>query len=144
MQASTRAGQPSVDPLIEFERQLLKILAKFQEVHTMSIGNEEINRFMMQEIREHEHMVIFMNKLSEANNHMKPQQKKEYIKIYGKASQIFEEALIPYLQKMLNILLKKSKEGQTDLYPVISDTLGMMTFHIVTKAEDYESQNDLL
>ena len=37
----------------------------------MSIGNEEISRFMMQEIREHEHMVIFMNKLSEANNHMK-------------------------------------------------------------------------
>ena len=71
MQASMRAGQ--VDPLIEFERQLLKILAKFQEVHTMAIGNEEINRFMMQEIREHEHMVIFMNKLSEANDHMKPQ-----------------------------------------------------------------------
>ena len=42
---------------------------------------------------------------------MKPQQKKEYIKVYGKASQIFEEALTPYLQKMLNIMLKKSKEG---------------------------------
>ena len=72
MQASLRAGQPNVDPMIEFERWLLKILAKFQEVHTMAIGNEEINRFMMQEIREHEHMVIFMNKLSEANDHMKP------------------------------------------------------------------------
>ena len=35
------------DPLIEFERTLLKILAKFGEIHTMAIGNEEINRFMM-------------------------------------------------------------------------------------------------
>ncbi len=67
---STRA-QKNVDPLIEYERQLLKILAKFQEVHTMNIGSEEINKFMMQEIREHEHMVIFMNKLSLVNNHMK-------------------------------------------------------------------------
>ena len=67
---STRA-QKNVDPLIEYERQLLKILAKFQEVHTMNIGSEEISKFMMQEIREHEHMVIFMNKLSSVNNHMK-------------------------------------------------------------------------
>ena len=37
----------------------------------MAIGNEEITRFMMQEIREHEHMVIFMNKLGEENDHMK-------------------------------------------------------------------------
>jgi len=28
---------------------------------------------------------------------MKPMQKKEYIKIFGLASEIFEEALIPYL-----------------------------------------------
>ena len=61
-----------VDPLIEFERQLLRILAKFGEVHTMAIGNEEINKFMMSEIREHEHMVLFFNKLSEENGHMKP------------------------------------------------------------------------
>ena len=110
----------------------------------MSIGNEEIGRFMMQEIREHEHMVIFFNKLSEVNNHMKPQQKKEYIKVYGKATQIFEEALQPYLQKMLNILLKKAKEEQPDIHQVISDTIGLITFHIVQKAEDYEQMNEQL
>lgn len=70
MQGVPRTSQ-AADPLIEYERQLLKILNKFQEVHTTTIGNEEISRFMMQEIREHEHMLIFFNKLSEANNHMK-------------------------------------------------------------------------
>ena len=45
---------------------------------------------------------------------------------------------------MLNIMLKKAKDGQPDLHLVISDTLGMITFHIVAKAEDYEAQNDLL
>ena len=108
-------------------------------MHTQSIGNEEIGKFMMQEIREHEHMVIFMNKLAEANNHMKTQQKKQYILVYGKAAQVFEEALIPYCQKMLNILLKKAKDdGSSDLHQCISDTLGLITFHIVQKAEDYD------
>jgi hypothetical protein len=133
MQVSSRV---QVDPLLDFERSLLRILAKFREVHTTAIGNEEINKFMMQEIREHEHMVLFFNKLSEANDHMKPQQKKEYIKIYGKAAQIFEESLIPYLPKMLNILHKKAKmEGQNELHGVISDTLGIITFHVVPKVE---------
>ena len=65
--------------------------------------------------------------------------------IYGKAAQIFEEALVPYCQKMLNILLKKAKEdGASDLHQCISDTLGMISFHIVQKAEDYDQQRELL
>jgi hypothetical protein len=40
-------------------------------VHTIKIADDEISKFMVQEIREHEHMMIFINKLSEANNHMK-------------------------------------------------------------------------
>ena len=129
---------PQADPLLEYERSLLQILSKFGEIHTMAIGNEEINKFMMQEIREHEHMVIFFNKLSDSNEHMKVQQKKEYIKIYGRAAQIFEEALIPYMQKILGILSKKARDGGSDLHGVISDTMGMMTFYIVQKAESFE------
>lgn len=34
----------------------------------MAIGNEEINKFMMQKIREHGYMLNFFNKLSEAND----------------------------------------------------------------------------
>ena len=39
---------------------------------------------------------------------MKLPQKKEYIKIYGRAAQVFEESLIPYLGKILSLLLKKA------------------------------------
>lgn len=45
---------------------------------------------------------------------------------------------------MLNILAKKAKEGAPELHSVISDTLGLLTFHIVQKAEDYETMNELL
>ena len=60
--------------------------------------------------------------------------------MYAKAAQIFEESLIPYLQKLLNILNKKAKEGQPELHGVISDTLGALTYHVVHKAEDLETQ----
>ena len=129
--------------MIEYERSLLKILAKFGEVHTMAVGNEEINKFMMQEIREHEHMIIFFNKLSQFSSHMKVQQMKEYIKIYGRAAQVFEESLIPYLGKILSILLKKAQGGNSELHGVISDTLGTVCFHIVQKGESFEQQLDL-
>ena len=49
------------------------------------------------EITDHEHMILFLTLVGESNDHMKPMQKKEYIKIFGLASEIFEEALIPYL-----------------------------------------------
>ena len=137
-------GGGLMDSNLEFERALLQTLSKYAQVHTIKIADDEMSKFMVQEIREHEHMMIFINKLSESNNHMKLQQKKEYIKVYGKAAQIFEESLIPYLQKILNILLKKAKEGTTDLNGVISDSLGMITLHIVHKEEDLESQLELL
>jgi hypothetical protein len=42
---------------------------------------------------------------------MKPQQKKEQIKIYGLAAEIFEESLLPFMPKILITLNKKLKEG---------------------------------
>jgi hypothetical protein len=42
---------------------------------------------------------------------MRINHKRELIKIYGLASDIFEEALIPFLPKILTYLEKKLKEG---------------------------------
>jgi hypothetical protein len=132
------------DPLLEFERSLLNILSKFGSNHTMAIATEEMNRFLMQDIREHEHMLIFLNKLSESNDHMKLVQKKEYVKIFGKAASIFEEALVPYVQRIINTLCKKAKEESAELNGPIAETFGQITFHIVLKAGNFESQFELL
>jgi len=51
--------------------------------------------------------------------------------------------LIPYLGKILAILLKKGQGGNSDLHGVISDTLGTVCFHIVQKGEIFEQQLDL-
>ena len=83
--------------LFDYKRNLLKTLSKFGAAHTIAIAQEEIRKFMTVEITDHEHMILFLTLVGESNDHMKPMQKKEYIKIFGLASEIFEEALIPYL-----------------------------------------------
>ena len=40
---------------------------------------------------------------------------------------------------MLNILLKKAKDGEPELNGVISDTLGQITLFIVQKADDSDT-----
>ena len=54
-------------------------------------------------------------------------------------AEIFEEALIPYLPKILNTFSKRVTEQSTDLHQCIADTLGQVVLHIVDKGETYEA-----
>jgi hypothetical protein len=57
---------------------------------------------------------------------MKPNQKKELIKLYATSAEIFEEALIPFLPKILTYLQRKLKENDMLLHAPISDSLGAL------------------
>ena len=127
------------ESLFEYKRKLLKTLSKFALSHTIHIGQEEIRKFMMAEITDHEHMLLFLNMLAESNDHMKLQQKKEYIKVFGVAAEIFEEALIPYLPKILSTFSKRTTEQSTELHQCIADTLGQVVLHIVDKGETFDA-----
>jgi hypothetical protein len=91
----------------------LSTLGKFSDNHTLKTGIEEMKKLMMNDITDTDRMNTFLNAISDHNEHMKPVQKKEYIKLYGLAAEIFEESLIPFMQKVLNTLAKKLKEGTT-------------------------------
>ena len=57
---------------------------------------------MMNDITDNDRMNHFLNSLGDHNEHMKPQERKEYIKIFSIAAEIFEESLIPFLPKIFN------------------------------------------
>lgn len=65
---------------------------------------------MTEHITNTDRMNAFLFMLSEHNEHMKPNHKKELIKIYGNSAEIFEEALVPFLPKILTYLQRKLKE----------------------------------
>ena len=79
-------------------------LSKFGEPHTMRIAHDEVRELMTEHITNTDRMNAFLFALSESNEHMKVQHKKELIKIYGEAAEIFEEALLPFLPKILSYL----------------------------------------
>ena len=66
---------------------------------------------MMEHITNTDRMNAFLFILSDLNEHMKPNHKKELIKMYGMAAEIFEEALIPFMQKILTYLQRKLKDN---------------------------------
>ena len=84
-------------------------------------------------------MLMFLNKLSESNDHMKIAQKKEYIRVFGKAASIFEDALVPYVQRIVNTLCKKAKEESSELNVIIAETMGQLVLYIVLKAGSFET-----
>jgi hypothetical protein len=58
---------------------------------------EEVKELMSEHITNTDRMNVFLLTLSESNEYTKISHKKELIKIYSLASEIFEEALVPFL-----------------------------------------------
>lgn len=69
---------------------------------------------------------------------------KEQIKQFGVAAEIFEDALVPFVPKMLFSFSKRIKEeGSNRLHLAMAETLGQMVWNIVDKTPDYEQQVEL-
>ena len=72
----------------------------------MEQGIAELKEFMKNDITDNDRMILFLNKLTEFNEHTKVAQMKEQIKMFGAAAEIFEDALVPFMNKILSQLLK--------------------------------------
>lgn len=75
-------------------------LAKFNDPLTAKQAHDEIHELMTEHVTNTDRMTTFLQMLSETNEHMKPHHKKELIKLYGQAAEIFEDALLIFLPKI--------------------------------------------
>jgi hypothetical protein len=80
-------------------------------------------------------MNAFLFMLQEHNEHMKIGQRKELLKVYASAAEIFEDALLPFLPKIHGYLDKKLREGDTQLHQVIAESLGALIHHLLSKVD---------
>lgn len=88
--------------ITKFKQNLLKTLQKFAKVHTQKKAAEELKQLMTTDITDNERMNMFLNQLAEINDHMNLGQMKEQFKQFGVAAEIFEDALVPFIPKILN------------------------------------------
>ena len=64
--------------------------------------------------------------------------------MFGTAGEIFEEALVPFLPRILGTLQKQIREDATmRLHQAIAETIGQLVFNIIDKLESREEQKDL-
>lgn len=88
-------------------------------------------------------MIQIIQKLVDFNEHIKPNQMKEQIKVYGSMAEVFEDDLVPFVPKILKNLEKIIvSEGTTRLHGAISETIGNIVFFIVEKIEDEMEKRD--
>lgn len=127
-QTASQPGSSGVFPLIDnisqFRQCLVMTLAKFGDSHTQKNALEEVKELMTEHITNTDRMNVFLQIISEFNEHMKPNHKKELIKLYGLAAEIFEEALLPFMPKILANIQKKLKDNDASMHVPISDALG--------------------
>ena len=87
---------------------------------------------MKSEVTDNDRMLILFHKLTDFNEHIKANQMKEQIKMYGVCAEIFEEDLMQFVPKILkNIEKVVNNEGTMRLHTAISETVGNLVFHIV-------------
>ena len=91
---------------------------------------------MTQHITNNDRMTTFLSTISKSNEYMKVTHKKEYIKLYGEAAEIFEDALIPFIPKVLTYLSKKMKESDALLHTATSDSIGLIVHHCLKNVTD--------
>jgi len=57
--------------LLKFQKDLLKILSKFSQSHTVLKGAEELREFMATEVTENDRMLMMLNSFTDFNVHVK-------------------------------------------------------------------------
>lgn len=138
-QAAPTQVSSSQQDLFVFKKNLLSILNKFAGPHTQQQAAEELKRLMKVEITDNDRMILFLSCLANIDEHMNISQMKEQIKQFGVAAEIFEDALVPFVPKMLFSFSKRLKEeGSNRLHLAMAETLGQMVWNIVDKTPDYE------
>jgi hypothetical protein len=56
---------------------------------------------MVDQITDSERMNIFINQISDVNEHLKASQKKEHLRLFGQLGEFFGETIIPFMPKIL-------------------------------------------
>lgn len=76
---------------------------------------------------------LFAALASENRYNINQNQRKEIVKLYGVAAEIFEESLLSFVQKIIMYLQKLMKENHDFLHSTIAQSVGKVVRYIVCR-----------
>ena len=118
----------TIDTKHQFRQCLLSALSKFNNNYTAATAVEELKELMVEHITNTDRMNTFLYHINEQTDHLGNTQKKEYIKVYGIAAEIFEESLIPFLPKILSQIITTLISNKNTILSIIQSNNNKMIF----------------
>ena len=102
----------------------------------MAQAHEDMQDLMLEHITNSDRMNAFLSFLTQEGNKSAPgykNQRKEMIKLYGTAAEIYEESLITFVQKIVLFLQKLLKQNEPHYHQAIAWSLGKIVQHVTSK-----------
>ena len=139
---SKKSQDEGITGLQKFREKLFNGLSKLSDSSTTHTGTELVKEIMRTHITNTDRMNLFITMISDFNLHMKITTKREYIKLFGIAGEIFEESFIPFVPKILHLLVKKVIDPQ--IHVAVSDALGVLIHHTLKNLDSEEDKHSQL
>jgi len=117
-----------IETMKQFRQLISNSMLKMKEAQTMQSALDELREIMRVHVTSTDRMNTLIAVFAEQNEHMGAAQRKESLKIFGLMGEIFEDSLLPFIPKILNICQKRFEDP--NLHISISDSLGVMVHHI--------------
>ena len=117
-------------------------LCKLSENTTLRNGIEKIRLIIKSNITNDDRMNTFITSISEFHECTNLLQRKESLKLFGMAGEIFEDTMIPFIPKILTLCTKRL--DNTQLHLAISDSIGVMCHFIMKSKENVDHQMEFL
>jgi len=105
-------------------------------------AHEEMRDLMTEHITNTDRMNTFLSALSDNRYNLNKNQRKEIIKLYGIASEIFEDSLVTFVHKIIMHLQKLLKENLDFIHYSIASSLGKIVFNITSRIQNSEELLD--
>lgn len=96
-----------------------------------------MHELMTEHITNTDRMNAFWSLLATESSHhdAKPQHKKEVLKNFGKAAEVFEDALIPFIQKIFGYLFKKIRDQDSNIHSTVAEQIGQIIHFSLSNGE---------
>ena len=99
------------------------------------MGLYRIRNFFISQVQTYDRIEILLSQLSSNNLFEKVKAKRGLIKIIGVMAEVFQERLIDFLPRILQILIKKLKENDSQLYNALSESVEALVIFVFPEIE---------
>ena len=130
---------PSIENMHQFKHCLHLTLTKFADTNMVEKAHEEMKDLMTEHITNTDRMNVFLTALaSDTKYNVNQRQKKEVVKLFSVAAEVFEDSLQTFIPKIVTLLNKLLQNQKDYLHFSVQQVVGSVVKYIINGIPDQE------